>query len=154
MMFLFSGIPMSYQSETYAVAQEIAPKTVVSTKDIQSTINKYFDGENARIAYAIVMAESSGNVRATGYNCYYTPDGLVHETRVQGAKSTHCKKGHERYANSSDCGLAQISFRSKECPEKAYNPEWSISEMKRYHDTRGWSPWVAYTTQRHLAYMK
>lgn len=153
LLFIFSGLPPTYRSETYVLAQEIAPQTIVSLEDVRSIIDYHFTGEEAQIAYAIVMAESSGNIRATGYNCYYTPDGLVHETRVHGAKSTHCKKGHTQFAISTDCGLAQISFNGKECPEKAYDPEWNIAEMKRYYNTRGWSPWVAYTTKRHLSYM-
>ena len=158
LLFLFSGLPLTYSSETYPVTQEIAPRSVSSKQAVESVIkelvSRHFEGEDAKIAYAIIKAESSGNIRATGYNCYYTPDGLVHETRVLGAKSTHCKKGHAQFAISTDCGLAQISFKGKECPEKAYDPEWNVAEMKRYHNTRGWSPWVAYTTKRHLAYME
>ena len=157
LMYSLAENAITYKSEVYTpqvVEPKMTPKNVVDAEDVKSLIAYHFEGEDAKIAYAIVRAESSGNSRAIGYNCYYTKDGLVHETREQGAYSTHCKKGHETYANSTDCGLAQISFRGKSCPEKAFDPEWNIAEMKRYHNTRGWSPWVAYTMKRHLAYME
>ena len=172
-MYSFADEKLTYESELVvkesvelisitpkesSVVRKIAPESEVKAKVVQSTvkqlIDKHFDGEDAKVAYAIIKAESSANPRAVGYNCFYTADGTVHETRVAGAKSTHCKKGHEQYSHSVDCGLAQISFKGKACPQKAFDPEWNLAEMKRYHDDRGWKPWVAYTTKRHLAYME
>lgn len=161
-MYQYLNESVTYKSAVYTSPElQNAPVAIVQKKVVQSTkldikelISRHFKGEDAKVAYAIIKAESSGNARATGFNCYYTKDGVVHETRVQGAFSTFCKKGHEQYANSTDCGLAQISFKGKVCPQKAYDPEWNIAEMKKYHDTRGWSPWVAYNTKKHLAYMK
>jgi hypothetical protein len=142
-----------------SVVRKITPESEVKKKVVQSTIkdliSRHFEGEDAKVAYAIIKAESGGNTRSVGYNCYYTKDGTVHETRVSGAHSTFCKKGHAQYAWSVDCGKVQRNFPGKrECPEYAFDPEWSIAEMKRLHNERGWQPWVTYTSGKYLAYME
>ena len=160
---------ITYESDiyTFSVVQEailvstspkIAPQSEVKKKVVQSTtkeiISRYFEGEDAKVAYAIIKAESGGNIRATGYNCYYK-DGIVHSERVQGARSTHCKKGHEIYAWSVDCSYIQRNFPGrKECPEYTFDLEWNIKEMKKLHQERGWKPWVTYTSGKYLAYME
>ena len=135
---------------------EVKKKAVQSTKsDIKELISKHFTGEDAKVAYAIIKAESSGNPRAVGYNCFYTKDGTVHEERVKGAISTFCKQGHEKYSWSIDCGKIQRNFPGKrECPEYAFDPEWSIAEMKKLHNERGWQPWTTYTSGRYMAFME
>lgn len=140
------------------MVRKITPQSEVKKEVVQSTIkeliNRHFEGEDAKVAYAIIKAESGGNARSVGYNCYYK-DGVVFEDRVQGARSTSCKKGHEKYAWSVDCGKVQRNFPGrKTCPEYAFDPEWSIAEMKRLHDERGWKPWVTYTSGKYLAYME
>lgn len=174
LMYSLANDALTYESETVynetielvsitpvesSVVRKITPRNDVSKKMVQGTIKeliaRHFEGNDAKVAYAIIKAESSGNPRAVGYNCYYTKDGAVHEERVKGAISTHCKNGDRSSAWSLDCGVAQFSFPNVEtCPEKSYNVEWSIAEMKKFHDTRGWSPWVAYNTKKHLAYME
>ena len=158
LMYSLAENAITYKSEVYTpqvVEPKMTPKNVVDAEDVKSLIAYHFEGEDAKIAYAIVRAESSGNSRAIGYNCYYTKDGLVHETRVQGAYSTHCRKGHETYSWSIDCGKIQRNYPGiKECPEYTFAPKWSIAEMKRLHDKRGWQPWVAYTSGKYLAYIE
>lgn len=122
---------------------------------MEDLVAYHFEGDDAKIARAIIKAESSGNPKAVGYNCYYTKNGTVHETRVQGAYSTFCKKGHEKYAWSVDCGKVQRNFPGrKTCPEYAFDPEWSVAEMKRLHNERGWKPWVTYTSGKYMSYME
>jgi len=142
-----------------AVVRKITPQSEVKKKVVQGItkelIERHFTGYEAKVAYAIIKAESGGNARSIGYNCYYTKDGVVHETRVKGAYSTFCQKGHKQYAWSVDCGKVQRNFPGKkECPEYAFDPEWSIAEMKRLHNERGWQPWVTYTSGKYLAYME
>lgn len=170
LMYSLAQEAITYESDiyTFSVVQEailvptspkIAPQSEVKKKvvqsDIKSLIARHFTGEDAKVAYAIIKAESGGNIRATGYNCFYTPDGLVHESRVQGAKSTHCKRGHEYAAWSVDCSSIQKNFPGKkECPEYTFDLEWNIKEMKKLHQERGWQPWVTYNTKKYLAYME
>ena len=101
-----------------SVVRKITPESEVKKKVVQGTIkdliNRHFEGEDAKVAYAIIKAESGGNTRSVGYNCYYTKDGTVHETRVSGAHSTFCKKGHEKWSWSIDCGKIQKKFPRKE----------------------------------------
>lgn len=138
-----------------SVVRKITLESEVKAKDVKSLISYHFEGEDAKIALAIIKAESHGNTRAVGYNCFYTSDGIVHSERVQGARSTSCKKGHEKYSWSIDCGKIQKNFPGKkECPEYAFDEEWSIAEMKRLHNERGWKPWVTYTSGKYLAYME
>lgn len=149
---------VSITPQESSVVRKITPQSEVKAKVVQSTvkelIDRYFEGENAKIAYAIIKAESGKNIRATGYNCYYK-DGIVHSERVQGARSTHCKKGHEIYAWSVDCSYIQRNFPGrKECPEYTFDLEWNIKEMKKLHQERGWTPWVTYNTKKYLAYME
>ena len=164
-MYTLANDAITYESETVTfvtvkeailvpTSPKIAPQSEVSQKDVKSLIAYHFSGNDAQIAYAIIKAESSGNTRAVGYNCYYK-EGVVFEDRVQGAKSTHCKKGHEKFSWSVDCGKIQKNFPGrKTCPEYAFDPEWSIAEMKRLHNERGWKPWVTYTSGKYLAYME
>lgn len=171
-MYSFADEKLTYESEVVkvdnlvsitpkesSVVRKITPESEVKKKVVQSTVKeliaKHFEGEDAKIAYAIIKAESGGNIRAIGYNCFYTSDGLVHETRVQGAKSTHCKRGHEYAAWSVDCSSIQKNFPGKkECPEYTFDLEWNIKEMKKLHQERGWQPWVTYNTKKYLAYME
>lgn len=172
-MYSFADEKLTYESEVVvkesvelisitpkesSVVRKIAPESEVKKEVVQSTIkqliDKHFDGEDAKVAYAIIKAESGKNIRATGYNCYYK-DGVVHSERVQGARSTHCKKGHEQYAWSVDCSYIQRNFPGKkECPEYTFDLEWNIKEMKKLHQERGWKPWVTYTSGKYLAYME
>jgi hypothetical protein len=170
LMYTLANDAITYESETVTfvtvkeailvpTSPKITPQSVVNKKVVQSTVKeliaKHFEGEDAKIAYAIIKAESGGNIRAIGYNCFYTSDGLVHETRVQGAKSTHCKRGHEYAAWSVDCSSIQKNFPGKkECPEYTFDLEWNIKEMKKLHQERGWQPWVTYNTKKYLAYME
>jgi len=169
LVYTLANDAITYESETVVfvpvkeailvpTSPKIAPQSEVNKKVVQSTVKeliaKHFEGEDAKIAYAIIKAESGGNARSVGYNCYYK-EGVVFEDRVQGARSTSCKKGHEQYAWSVDCGKVQRNFPGrKECPEYAFDPEWSIAEMKRLHNERGWKPWVTYTSGKYLAYME
>lgn len=170
-LYSFADEKLTYESEVVkvdnlvsitpkesSVVRKITPESEVKVKVVQSTvkqlIDKHFDGEDAKVAYAIIKAESGKNIRATGYNCYYK-DGIVHSERVQGARSTFCKKGHEQYAWSVDCSYIQRNFPGKkECPEYTFDLEWNIKEMKKLHQERGWKPWVTYTSGKYLAYME
>jgi len=169
LIYTLANDAITYESETVVfvpvkeailvpTSPKIAPQSVVNKKVVQSTVKeliaKHFEGEDAKIAYAIIKAESGKNIRATGYNCYYK-EGVVYEERVQGARSTFCKKGHEYAAWSVDCSYIQRNFPGKkECPEYTFDLEWNIKEMKRLHNERGWKPWVTYTSGKYMAYME
>lgn len=151
----FAEKKLTYESEIFVTAQETEIAPVKTETAMEDLVAYHFEGDDAKIARAIIKAESSGNPKAVGYNCYYTKNGTVHETRVQGAYSTFCKKGHEKYAWSVDCGKVQRNFPGrKTCPEYAFDPEWSVAEMKRLHNERGWKPWVTYTSGKYMAYME
>lgn len=162
-MYQYLDESVTYKSPVYVSPEaQNAPVAIVQKKvvqspksDIKELISRHFKGADAKVAYAIIKAESGGNFRSVGYNCYYTKDGAVHETRVKGAHSTFCKKGHQKHSWSIDCGKIQRNFPGKKkCPEYAFDPEWSIAEMKRLHNERGWQPWVTYTSGKYLAYMQ
>lgn len=172
LIYSFANEKLTYESEVVkieselvsitpvesSVVRKITPESEVKKEVVQSTIkqliDRHFEGEDAKVAYAIIKAESGKNIRATGYNCYYK-DGVVYKERVQGARSTHCKKGHEYAAWSVDCSYIQRNFPGKkECPEYTFDLEWNIKEMKKLYDERGWKPWVTYTSGKYLAYME
>jgi hypothetical protein len=159
LMYTLADEALTYKSETvygeFKDTDLLVPIKAPAKNDVKELITRHFTGHDAKVAYAIIKAESNGNARSVGYNCYYTKDGKVHRTRVKGAYSTFCKKEHRQHAWSVDCGKVQRNFPGrKECPEYAFDPEWSIAEMKRLHNQRGWQPWVTYTSGKYLAYME
>lgn len=108
--------------------------------------------EHPEIALAIMLQESNLNPKATGYNCFYDQDGIVHKNRVPGSYSTHCKPNDRVYAWSVDCGITQINHIGKFCPDQLLDVAHSLSRAKnKYVSAKNtFRPWVAYTSKKYL----
>lgn len=117
-------------------------------------LEKQLAPEEVKIALAIVQHESHFVAAAQNWNCYYSDDGTVYESRVKGASSKSCLKGHRKYAWSVDCGVAQINFKGKECPAYSMETQWSLERLvQMYHDRGDWTAWVAYTSGAYRKYL-
>lgn len=101
-------------------------------------VKRYFKNEKDSITMlAILKTESGLNPKAKGYNCYYN------------GKSQACKTGDEQNAWSVDCGLAQNNFHGLNCPDYAFDPEWSVKEAYRKYSYRGFQPWTVFNTGKY-----
>jgi hypothetical protein len=137
-------------------AQPTTIKNSVVTDEppVMEILRKYF-GKEAELAHAIALAESRGNPKTTGYNCYYTrKDGVLiaHTTRVKGAVSKACKIEHRKYAWSRDIGYMQVN--DVHGGDELYNLEQNIKQAKEVRDKQGWTAWSTYNAGKHLAYLK
>lgn len=117
-------------------------KVFINEAEVASEINKYWQGEEAEIALAVMKAESSLNVNAKNYNCRYE----VFKNNATTTVSMSCKKEDRDKAWSVDCGIPQINFLGKVCPEHTKSLEWSIKKTYEMYVDRGWNPWVVYKT--------
>lgn len=122
-------------------------------EEVATKLSEQLSPEEVRVAVAIVKHESQLSPSATNWNCFYDSEGYVHETRVKGARSKACLKTHREYAWSVDCGIAQINFKGKTCPEHTKDMQWSVNKMVEMYRARGdWSAWVSYNTGAYLKY--
>lgn len=122
---------------------------------VTAKLATYFAPEDARVALAIIKQESDLNSKATNYNCWYSPEGVAHETKQTGDKSRPCKTEDRPLTWSVDCGISQVNFAGKkECPEYAYDLDWNLKKMAEMHAERGFTPWVAYTKKLYIPYLK
>lgn len=109
---------------------------------IEEKIKQYFPRSYPTMI-AIAHAESGMNHKAVGYNCYYNHDEtIVYEERVKGSHSRACKKGHEKYAWSVDCGVLQRNVKGKECPEVSLDEH--LKEVSELSKVQGLEAWWAY----------
>lgn len=156
-----------------SVRAKMVPQSEVDTKDVLSAmqpkkqakkpvstmekreakyrplIEKYFP-ENSELMLAIAKAESSLNSNAINYNCYYDKAGNVHTTRPKGGYSTHCKKGHEKYAWSKDgCALQINDIHGFDITTS----EGCIQAARKVYDTQGLTAWVAYKNGSYKKYL-
>lgn len=97
-------------------------------------------GENAVVASAVLTHESSLNLEAKNWNCFYTNP----ETGKRYSKS--CKKEDRHLAWSVDCGIAQINVRGQVCPSKLLTLEGNMEAVERIYKTQGLRAWVSYTS--------
>ena len=76
---------------------------IVQPPTVEQHIQRIF-GTQARVATAVLKAESGMKLNAKNYNCfYYRNDGSKY--------STSCKKDDKSKAWSVDCGFAQINVK-------------------------------------------
>lgn len=113
--------------------------TNMDSNRIEAIISETF--ADGRTAIAVAKAESGLNPRAKSYNCRYN------------GRSTFCREGDEKSAWSADCGVYQINTIGSECPEKLMDPIENIRIAKKMHDSRGWTPWVAWKNMSFKKYL-
>jgi hypothetical protein len=110
------------------------------TNHIMAIITDSF--EDSRTAIAVAKAESGINPRAKNYNCRYN------------GRSTFCREGDKKSAWSVDCGVYQINTIGRECPEYLMDPIENIRIAKKMHESRGWTPWIAYNNKSYQLFLK
>jgi hypothetical protein len=105
------------------VAQATAPSTSVE-KLIRET---WKNEEEAKIAIAVMLAESGGNPKAENYNS----DG------------------------SKDCGLWQINSCHNPTKEQCEDPEENTKLAYKIYEKSGktFKPWVAFTSKKYLKFL-
>ena len=129
---------------TLKVAKSSSTQALKATTSLDKLLTHHF-GNNAKIAKAILMQESSLNPKAINYNCYYYKNQIRY--------STTCRRGDEIKAWSVDCGLSQLNHKGQVCPEWTFVMEKNIEKMSDMYQKRGWNCWVAYTSKSYLKYM-
>ena len=134
-----------------------AKKVVSQPKDVWTAreakykplIEKYFP-EEPEVMLAIAKAESSLNSNAINYNCFYDKQGNVHKTRPKGGVSTHCKKGHEKFAWSKDGCIFQVNdIHGKDIS----TVEGCLQGARKVYEKQGKRAWVAYNTGAYKKYL-
>lgn len=118
---------------------------------VPEIVKKYFK-EDSRVALAVFTHESRLKKNIVGYNCYYL-SGKVSSVRLEGYKSTSCKKSDISYAWSVDCGIAQINHKGKVCPAWTFDAEKNIQHAHKMYLKRGFSPWYSYKSKAYMAYL-
>lgn len=139
-------------------------------KDVKQTSKEYIVGkiketfpEQTKVMLAIAIEESRLDPNAKGYNCYYKLsstgeyDNLIRRkidiTFVYKKResnqivSTYCRKGHEKYAWSTDGGLYQVNNA------KNLDLEHNLIQARQKYDTQGLSAWVSYTSGRYKKHL-
>ena len=120
---------------------------------VKTELALHFLPDEQKVALAIIKQESGNNPHAKNYNCSYDSFGALNGSELP-IKSRSCDKGDENYARSIDCGLIQRNYRGTlTCPKETGDLSWNIKEMKMLYDTRGWKPWVAYTSGAYLKFL-
>lgn len=131
----------------------ITVEVTLSEKDVIIAKIKANFPRNGEVVVAIAKAESRLNPNAVGYNCYYNSDETkVYTTRVKGAHSTHCKRGHEKYSWSIDCGILQKNYVGlKSCPTVTIDEH--LKEVAELSRSQGLSAWSAYNNESYKKFL-
>lgn len=119
---------------------------------VKTELALHFLPNEQKVALAIIKQESSNNPRAKNYNCSYDSFGTINGTEKP-VRSKSCKKGDENQAWSVDCGIIMFNRKGLECKEEDFDISSSIKKMYDLYQTRGWQPWVAYTSGRYKAFL-
>lgn len=93
-------------------------------------------------AVAVFRAESGLRPDAQGWNCYY--NGI----------SSACRPEDRSKAWSTDCGVAQINTPGTICPRELLEVDTNLKRAKQKYTARGWQPWSAWLSGKHLAFLK
>lgn len=130
------------------------PVTKANSKaEMEKKIKEYFP-RSWRTMIPIAYAESGMRNTAVNYNCYYNKDEtVVYKTKVKGTHSTSCKKGHQKYAWSTDCFLLQKNYKGVGCPKDVTLDE-HLEDVAKLSRVQGLQAWSSYNTGRHLSYEK
>lgn len=140
-----------YVAEKPKVEAFLLPVVVDKEETIEEKIKFHFP-RSWRDMIAIAHAESRMDPEAKNWNCFYNSDkSIVYETRVKGAHSTFCKKEHRKYAWSVDCGIMQLSVRSKECPVEDIDTH--LQKAAELSKIQGKEAWVVYQTGAYKKYL-
>lgn len=115
-------------------------------------------GIDHEIFAKIIEFESGFNPRAMNWNCWYDKEGNLKEKRIFPTdKSVSCKTKEDRHkAWSVDCGLLQINFKGKVCPEYLFNIDVNLSQAINKYLNGGFNHWNAsrHRWEKHIALTK
>lgn len=141
----------------------VTPKKVLSATEqekleIVRKIAEKFP-EDKKILVAIAIEESGLNKNAVGYNCRYKIGGETHDKltgtnidisniskeKKSGYVSTWCRKGHEKFAWSTDSGILAIN----QATEYQKTVKGNLETARHKYDNAGLNTWVAYSSGRY-----
>lgn len=121
-----------------------SPKTLVADDVVPKTADDYIHdifGRKAKIAKAVILHESNGELDSINYNCIY------------GGKSTFCKTKDRAKAWSVDCGIGQINVKGQVCPPELLTLEGNMEAVEHIYQEQGLNAWVSYTTGRYKKFL-
>lgn len=123
------------------------PTTEHSPSSVEAKILAAWEGTgNGHIAVAVAKSESGLRSTAMGWNCHYYD--------AQGKRySKACNPEDRPKAWSVDCGVMQINHLGKTCPSHLFDPDENIRIGRDMFNSRGFSPWVAFTNGLYLKYL-
>ena len=113
---------------------------IPAPKTIDDYINSIF-GDKAKIAKAVLKAESGLKLNAKGYNCYY------------GGKSKACKPVDRPKAHSVDCGILQINVKGQTCPDYLLTLDGNMQVAEQIYKTQGLRAWSAFNNKSYLKFL-
>lgn len=130
-----------------AIRVEISPEPTLEEITIEQEIKRVF-GEDWKLARAVFKAESGLKAKAMNWNCEYINE--------KGEKySMSCWPEDRGKAWSVDCGIAQLNFKGRTCPEKSFDVSWNIREAYyQKFKMSGWNPWYAYKNGSYKSHLK
>ena len=123
------------------------PTTEHSPSSVEAKILAAWKGTgDEHIAVAVAKSESGLHSNAMGWNCHYYD--------AQGKRySKACNPEDRPKAWSVDCGVMQINHLGKTCPSHLFDPDENIRIGRDMFNSRGFSPWVAFTNGLYLKYL-
>lgn len=123
------------------------PTTEHSPSSVEAKILAAWKGTgDEHIAVAVAKSESGLHSNAMGWNCHYYD--------AQGKRySKACNPEDRPKAWSVDCGVMQINHPGKTCPSHLFDPDENIRIGRDMFNSRGFSPWVAFTNGLYLKYL-
>lgn len=136
---LFVLIQQRSVAEEQPITVALVEETEVEPLTFEQHIEQIF-GENAIVATAVLTHESSLNLKAKNYNCFYTNP----ETGKRYSKS--CNKEDRHLAWSVDCGIAQVNVKGQVCPNNLMTLEGNMIAVEKIYKEQGLKAWVSYTS--------
>ena len=152
---IFCLVAGSYSGEdrTYVVEKKayLTPVIVENPQDesIETNIRHYFP-KSHKTMIAIAYAESGANMKAQGWNCYYS-NGVATTTPIKGgSKACNVKDRHLAY--STDCFALQKNYKGKVCP-KGVTVDQHLKEVSELSRVQGLNAWTVYKTGEYKKYL-
>ncbi len=114
--------------------------TIIPKFTLEQHLQQIF-GSQAKVALAVLKAESNLDLHSINYNCIY------------GGRSTFCKPQDIYKAWSVDCGISQVNIRGQVCPAELMTLDGNMKAVEKIYKEQGLNAWVSYRNGLYRKYL-